>query len=59
MMHESMEITDRLYGRLTNDEVKETISGFGIQSDSKSEKELFEEFLAFKKWVDQNKQSNQ
>lgn len=50
MMHSNMQITDSLYGHLANDEVKETISGLGIQSDNNSDTELFEEFLAFKRW---------
>ena len=54
MMHSNMQITDSLYGHLANDEVKETILGFGIQAESKNENELFEEFLAFKRWQDLN-----
>ena len=52
MMHESMEITDRLYGRLAGDNVKMKISTMSIQSDQNgTDEELFNQFMAFQKWL--------
>lgn len=52
MMHESMEITDRLYGRLASDEVKNTIQNLGIDNPNQDDQELFRQFLAYKKWCE-------
>lgn len=51
MMHESMEITDRLYGRLSGDDVKAVI----LNESSKNEDDreaLFRDFLA---WMESKK----
>jgi integrase/recombinase XerD len=53
MMHESMEITDRLYAGLASDDVREIISSMGGEVESKKDEELFKHFIAFKKWMDE------
>ena len=52
MMHSNMQITDSLYGHLSTDEVKETISGFGTKKIGMEDKELFKKFLAFIEWME-------
>jgi hypothetical protein len=56
MMHETMEITDRLYGLLAGDDVKNTITHLREKSEISSEhEELFRDFLSFIKWVEKRK----
>ena len=56
MVHEKMEITDRLYGRLAGEDVKETINNLGETGKlSPEDEEIFKQFLAFKKWVEDKK----
>lgn len=45
MMHESMEITDRLYGRLANDDIKSTISNLSVRKESQADEEIFRDVL--------------
>lgn len=53
MMHESMEITDRLYGRLAGDDVRETIFSLGEDAPPKKlDEDIFMKFLAFQKWLE-------
>lgn len=48
MMHESMEITDRLYGRLAGDDVREVILGFPREGRREHYMEdILKEFKAF------------
>ena len=51
MMHESMEITDRLYGRLNGDDVKAVITNKSSSSNSEREA-LFNDFL---EWMESKK----
>ena len=53
-MHESMEITDRLYGQLGNDDVKAVVTGKKDQPD-KAKEALFKDFLA---WVEGKDNAN-
>ena len=46
MMHESMEITDRLYGRLSGEDVKAVVKGVN-KSVSKDREAIFEEMLTW------------
>lgn len=51
MMHESMEITNRLYGRLANDDVRKTIGELSADSEKNQNKEEeFAQFREFKRW---------
>ncbi len=50
MMHENMGITDRLYGKLSRNDVKEIIFGKFEDAISKTNIELYKEFMAFEKW---------
>lgn len=55
MMHESMGITDRLYGRLAGDDVRNAISGLRQdEADEKTTEELFIQFSQFLKWRQNN-----
>ena len=48
MMHESMEITDRLYGQLGSEDIKRTISNLSISNDNAgSEEDLVKEILRY------------
>lgn len=47
-MHESMEITDRLYGRLAN--VKDIVTNLSEEASIDVEEQLFRQFEAFVKW---------
>lgn len=52
MMHESMEITDRLYGRLARDDVHAAINRIGAREGRDSDEDrLYKDFLAFRKWL--------
>jgi len=52
MGHESMDITDRLYGKLAGDDVKKIIMTFSENTlPEPGDKELFRQFSAFKKWM--------
>ncbi len=58
MMHGSMDITDRLYGNLAREDVKNAISSLGGDDpldigDGETLKE-FREFQAFKRWQKNN-----
>jgi integrase len=56
MMHESMGITDRLYGRLASNDVSKTIMRFRETSDASQEsEELFRQFSEFQKWLQNRK----
>ena len=56
MMHESMEITDRLYGRLARNDVRKVISSLGgNQKAEPVDEELFEQFLEFQAWRNQRR----
>jgi hypothetical protein len=55
MMHESMEITDRLYAGLASDDVKEVISNLGGKVEGGEDEELFKQFIAFKTWMENNR----
>lgn len=56
MMHENMEITDRLYGRLANDDVRQTIRNLGEEANSNhTDEELFRQFVEFQQWKKANK----
>ena len=51
MRHESMEITDRLYGRLANDDIRKTISQFREKdSEGNEDEKLFNQFREFQEW---------
>jgi hypothetical protein len=54
MMHGSMDITDRLYGNLAREDVKNAISSFGgndlIDVDDEETLKEFREFQEFKRW---------
>lgn len=53
MMHENMEITDRLYGRLGLDDVKRVVSGLKISNkEDESDEDILREFLKFKRQKD-------
>ena len=50
MMHESMEITDRLYGKLATNDIKYVISRFGESDLENNEDRLLAQFSEFLKW---------
>ncbi len=50
MMHESMEITDRLYGKLASNDIKEVISKFRENKLGSDEDRLLAQFSEFLKW---------
>lgn len=50
MGHDSFEVTDRLYGELANDDVKDIITGFAKNQVDEADEKSYQEFLAFKKW---------
>ncbi len=50
MMHGSMEITDRMYGRLANDNVKSIISNMKSGKTNQKKEDLFQEFSEFIEW---------
>lgn len=57
MMHENMEITDRLYGKLSGKDVGSVIvnlkeKGSAMQT---TDDPLFREFLAFREWLDKRR----
>ena len=54
MGHESLGITDRLYGKLAGNDVKDVVIGLSREEPKMSEDELFLEFIAFKKWLNSN-----
>ena len=49
MGHESIDITDRLYGRLGWNDVKDIITRISHSEIRTSDEELFRGFMAFKK----------
>ena len=52
MMHESMNITDSLYGRLAEDDIKNAISGMEEINTNSADGEIYEKFLEFMAWLD-------
>ncbi len=58
MGHERLSVTDKLYGKLAGDSVKEIVTGLSHKSIEKSNQELFNEFLAYQKWREQNYKSS-
>lgn len=56
MGHDNVYTTDRFYGKFASDDVKEIIIGLSQAGNkNSSDEELFREFLAFKKWVRDNR----
>lgn len=50
-MHENMEITDRLYGRLANDDIRKTIGQFRENESTENEDgKPFNQFIEFQEW---------
>ncbi|KAA3642793.1 MAG: hypothetical protein DWQ07_19910 [Chloroflexi bacterium] len=60
MMHESMEITDRLYGQLAHDDVRKAIMELTNNNEgiSTEDQKLYSEFVAFRNWMEKSNSSN-